>query len=36
MLKAAHDAEGFYEDPSARISILAGRGPSEAGYVEAD
>jgi hypothetical protein len=36
VLKAAHDdAEEFYEDPSARISILAGR-TSEAGYVEAD
>ena len=27
MLKAAHDAEEFYEDRSARISILAGRRP---------
>ena len=26
----------LYEDRSARISILAGREPSEAGYVEAD
>ena len=27
MLKAAHDAEEFYEDRGARISILAGRRP---------
>jgi hypothetical protein len=27
VLKAAHDAEEFYEDPGARISILAGRRP---------
>ena len=27
MLKAAHDAEEFYEDQGARISILAGRRP---------
>ena len=27
MLKAAHDAEEFYEDRGARISILAGRKP---------
>ena len=34
--RAALDAECFYEDRSARISILAGRKSSEAGYVEAD
>jgi hypothetical protein len=27
VLKAAHDAEEFYEDRGARISILAGRKP---------
>jgi hypothetical protein len=27
VLKAAHDAEEFYEDRGARISILAGRRP---------
>ena len=27
MLKTAHDAEEFYEDRGARISILAGRRP---------
>ena len=27
MLKTAHDAEEFYEDQGARISILAGRRP---------